>query len=83
MKELEHSDKNKTCRDCPAVIIKGNLDLGGCGQSKKKISKESNKHTLAECKRRPQLGHFEPSLTFEQCPKWKKTKDGYELKCKD
>ncbi len=35
---------------------------------------------MIECRRRPELGHFEPSITFEQCPEWQKTEYGYFLK---
>lgn len=35
---------------------------------------------VIECARRPELGHFEPSLTFEQCPEWVPFEYGYMLK---
>ncbi len=35
---------------------------------------------MIECKRRPELGRFEPNITFEQCPQWEKTDYGRLLK---
>jgi len=69
----------KTCWNCPAAKLKGNIDFRACGQSMKKTLDE-DKEIVIECKRRPDLGHFEPSITFEQCPEWRKTKYGYLLR---
>jgi len=36
---------------------------------------------IAECGRRPELGLFDPtSITFEECPEWATTSQGYVLK---
>jgi UDP-sulfoquinovose synthase len=36
---------------------------------------------MAECKRRPELGLFDPTeITFEECPEWEETPTGYRLK---
>jgi UDP-sulfoquinovose synthase len=36
---------------------------------------------VAECKRRPELGLYDPmSITFEECPEWRETPYGYLLR---
>ncbi|MFP4046064.1 MAG: NAD-dependent epimerase/dehydratase family protein [Candidatus Aenigmatarchaeota archaeon] len=69
----------KTCWNCPAAKLEGNVDFRGCGQSKEKLNDE-DKQTLIECKRRKELGHFEPTIKFEQCPEWEEGDYGYQLK---
>lgn len=63
---------DKTCWNCPAAIFKGNVDFRACGQSREEIKKKLGPEgqIMIECKRRPELGHFEPSITFEECPEW-------------
>ncbi|MCK4583708.1 hypothetical protein KAU18_10435, partial [Candidatus Bathyarchaeota archaeon] len=77
---MQHNEE-KTCWNCPAALLKGNVDFRACGQSiaviQNKISEEG---LLIECTRRPELGMFEPSITFEQCPEWRETQYGYLLK---
>src|SRR4030043_800249 len=73
-------NKKKTCWNCPAAIFKGNVDFRACGQEKKVESLREDGQIVIECARRPELGHFEPNITFEQCPEWQKTKYGYLLK---
>ncbi|HUV42534.1 MAG TPA: NAD-dependent epimerase/dehydratase family protein [Patescibacteria group bacterium] len=73
-------NKNKTCWNCPAAIFKGNVDFRACGQEKKVESLREDGQIVIECSRRPKLGHYEPNITFEQCPEWEKTKYGYLLK---
>lgn len=76
-------NENCTCWSCPAVNLKGMVDFRACGQS---VSDFRSKHGLddghivAECKRRPQDGLFEPTVTYERCPEWKLTPYGYMLK---
>ncbi len=71
----------KTCWNCPAAKLEGNVDFRACGQSKEEARIDSDdKETLIECKRRPELGHFQPTITFEQCPEWEQSKYGYRLK---
>ena len=61
----------RTCWNCPAAVLKGNVDFRACGQSKEKKRKiQESSQTVIECSRRPELGYFEPSITFEQCPQW-------------
>lgn len=71
---------NHTCWNCPAAKLKGNVDFRACGQSKKIVSARDDEQIMIECKRRPQLGRFEPNITFKQCPQWEKTNYGYLLK---
>jgi UDP-sulfoquinovose synthase len=35
---------------------------------------------VIECKRQPELGHFEPSITFEECPEWLESDNGLLLR---
>ncbi|MGV2339144.1 MAG UNVERIFIED_CONTAM: hypothetical protein LVR18_35730 [Planctomycetaceae bacterium] len=36
---------------------------------------------VVECRRRPEIGYFDPlSITFESCPEWQPTENGYLLK---
>ena len=79
-----HNAKS-TCWNCPAINLAGKVDFRACGQSvkhfDKKIDDNSETYIMAECKRRPQLGLFDPtSITFEECPQWQKTPYGYLLK---
>ena len=77
--KLHNADK--TCWNCPAAKLEGNVDFRACGQSKEEARIDSDdKEVLIECKRRPELGHFQPTITFEQCPQWKECEDGYRLK---
>ncbi len=69
----------KTCWNCPAAKLAGNVDFRACGQSKEKAFDE-DKEIMIECMRRKELGHFEPSITFEECPEWIETPYGYLLK---
>ncbi|MFH1505714.1 MAG: NAD-dependent epimerase/dehydratase family protein [archaeon] len=75
---------DSTCWNCPAANLKGHVDFRACGQSKEKIQKkiEEAGRVLIECQRRPDLGLFEPTIPFEQCPEWEMNKehDLYMLK---
>jgi len=74
-------NKDKTCWNCPAAILKGNVEFRACGQSVSDIrNKISEEGLLIECARRPGLGMFEPSITFQQCPEWIETEYGLMLK---
>lgn len=70
----------KTCWNCPAAKLKGNVDFKACGQTKNLQPKGDRDRIMIECKRRPELGHFEPSITFEQCPEWEESPYGYQLR---
>lgn len=77
---MQHNEE-KTCWNCPAAILKGNVDFRACGQSISAINNKINEDgLLIECNRRPELGMFEPSITFEQCTEWKESTYGYLLK---
>ncbi len=66
-----------TCWNCPAANLKGNVDFRACGQSKQAIWKNIDKAgtVMIECIRRPELGHFEPTIKFEHCPEWELDSD--------
>ncbi|MFC1808239.1 NAD-dependent epimerase/dehydratase family protein [Candidatus Omnitrophota bacterium] len=74
-----------TCWNCPAIDLAGKVDFRACGQSVEKFEKRlddtGETHIMAECKRRPELGLFDPtSVTFQECPQWQPSPYGYLLK---
>jgi UDP-sulfoquinovose synthase len=74
-----------SCWNCPAINLAGKVDFRACGQSVEHFQKEKDSsgetHIMAECKRRPELGLFDPTgITFQECPEWVKTSFGYLLK---
>jgi UDP-sulfoquinovose synthase len=76
---------NKTCWSCPAIDLAGKVDFRACGQSveafRATLPEDSDVFVMAECKRRPELGLFDPmSITFEECPEWVEGPYGYMLK---
>ncbi len=72
---------NKTCWNCPAAKLMGNVDFRACGQARDKgLDLGEEEEIVIECRRRPELGYFEPNITFEQCPEWTPTEYGYILK---
>jgi UDP-sulfoquinovose synthase len=74
-------NSEKTCWNCPCVDFKGSVDFRACGQSMKRLLGLETAQAMAECKRRPEIGAFDPtSVTFEDCPEWKKKEFGYVLK---
>ena len=78
-------NEDLTCWNCPAIDLAGKVDFRACGQAVEKFQKslddDSEAYIMAECKRRPDLGMFDPmSITFEECPEWKQTPYGYMLK---
>ena len=78
-------NKESTCWNCPAIDLAGKVDFRACGQSveefRKKLDLEDSFQIMAECKRRPELGLYDPmSITFEECPEWQKCPYGYLLK---
>jgi len=72
---------NKTCWNCPSANFKGKVDFRACGQTKEQIKAKlgSEGQIMIECNRRPELGHFEPTITYEQCTEWIKGRYGYQL----
>jgi len=73
-----------TCWNCPAIDLTGKVDFRACGQSKEVFAQgqegQGEGYIVAECKRRPELGLYDPmSVTFEECPEWKRTPFGYLL----
>ena len=78
MTESSCHNANQTCWSCPAVEFKGHVDFRACGQAA--FRKAAQGQLVVECKRRPELGYFDPmSITFESCSEWKKTDSGYLL----
>ena len=77
---MKPHNAEKTCWNCPAAILKGNVDFRACGQSVEAIRKRVEREgILIECARQPDLGRFEPTITFEECPQWRLTEYGYML----
>ena len=79
-----HNDKC-TCWNCPAIDLAGKVDFRACGQSVKQFDKTLDStqetHVMAECKRRPELGLYDPTaITFQECPEWQETPYGYILR---
>ena len=73
---MKQCNANKNCWNCPAAVTKGNVDFRACGQSKEKKKQLSeSKQVMIECARRADLGQFEPTITFEQCPEWELNED--------
>jgi UDP-sulfoquinovose synthase len=73
----------RTCWNCPAIDLTGKVDFRACGQSREVFNQGdgSDGQIVAECKRRPELGLYDPmSVTFEECPEWQPTPFGYLLK---
>ena len=71
----------KTCWNCPAAKLMGNIDFRACGQARDKgLELGEEEEIVIECRRRPDLGYFEPNIPFEQCPEWNPTDYGYMLK---
>jgi UDP-sulfoquinovose synthase len=81
---MKMHNSEKTCWNCPAAVLKGNVDFRSCGQSKEEIKKKLEENPdfqlVIECARRPELGHFEPNITFEDCTEWIESEFGYILK---
>jgi len=58
----------------------GNVDFRACGQAKIAGGElGEGEDIVIECRRRPELEHFEPNITFEQCPEWVLGDYGYML----
>jgi len=82
---MDHHNKNCTCWNCPAIDLAGKVDFRACGQSveefRQKLGLEDSTQLVVECKRRPELGLYDPmSITFEECPEWIETPYGYMLR---
>jgi UDP-sulfoquinovose synthase len=62
-------------------MLMGNIDFRACGQARDfKSKQEDQEEIVIECRRRPELGYFEPNITFEQCPEWIPMEYGLMLK---
>ena len=84
MRNNKYHNAEKTCWNCPCIDFKGSVDFRACGQSMKEflsISGEGDMQAMVECKRRPEIGMFDPaSITFKDCPEWEERDFGYALK---
>jgi len=69
---MECPNAKYNCWNCPALNLKGYVDFRACGQTSKLVNEG---YVMAECHRRPDLGVFEPEISFEQCSEWKLNKD--------
>ena len=73
----------KTCWNCPSINLAGKVDFRACGQAAEGFDKDTSAgdQLMAECKRRPGLGLFDPmAITFEECPEWLEGPYGFMLK---
>ena len=82
---MQNHNAKRTCWNCPAIDLAGKVDFRACGQSvedfRKSLPDDADEMVMAECKRRPELGLFDPmGITFEECPEWIASPDGYLLK---
>ncbi len=79
---MRFHNADKTCWNCPAEIFRGNVDFRACGQSQENIKAKlgDEGQIMIECARRPDLGHLEPTITFEQCIEWEQGDYGYQLR---
>ena len=78
MPEQTAHNSNCTCWNCPAVEFKGHVDFRACGQAA--FRKAASGQLVVECKRRPEIGYFDPmSIDFDSCPEWKATQHGLLL----
>ncbi|MBU1863874.1 MAG: NAD-dependent epimerase/dehydratase family protein [Candidatus Omnitrophica bacterium] len=81
MKKSTHNS-HCTCWNCPAINLAGKVDFRACGQTVEKFGIDgTGAQIMAECKRRPELGLFDPTaITFKECAEWQLTPCGYLLK---
>ncbi len=79
---MQCKNAGRTCWNCPSAEFRGNVDFRACGQSQEQIKSKlgDEGQIMIECSRRPDLGYFEPTITFEQCPEWQEGPYGYMLK---
>lgn len=82
---MNHHNKDCTCWNCPAIDLAGKVDFRACGQSveqfRQRLGLEDSAQLVAECKRRPELGLYDPmSITFEECPEWIESPYGFIMK---
>ncbi len=79
VEETPQHNAKKTCWNCPAVKFKGHVDFRACGQEA--FRKAASGQLVVECKRREEIGYFDPmSITYDSCPEFQKTDYGYLLR---
>ncbi|MFH0911626.1 MAG: NAD-dependent epimerase/dehydratase family protein [Planctomycetota bacterium] len=75
---VSHNAK-KTCWNCPAVQFKGHVDFRACGQAA--FRKAARGELVVECKRRPEIGYYDPmSVTYDACPEYRPSDCGHLLR---
>ena len=80
-KENERINEENNCLNCPAAIILGKVNFNSCGQTMDKSrSSDDTMNILIRCVKRPELGIFEPTITFDQCPIWINEKNKFVFK---
>lgn len=62
-------ENDHTCATCPHAIYGGNVLFRSCSLANRNSGEGS---MFIECKLRPELGFFEPSIRTEECPVLKK-----------
>ena len=62
-------ETDQTCIKCPYSVYSGSVLFRSCILSNRNSVEGS---MFIECKRRPELGFFEPSIRATECPVWKK-----------
>lgn len=62
-------ETDQTCIKCPYAVYSGSVLFRSCSLSNRNSVEGS---MFIECKRRPELGFFEPSIRATECPVWKK-----------
>jgi hypothetical protein len=56
----------KTCWNCPAAKLMGNVDFRACGQAREALGETAEgEQILIECRRRPELGYFKDRYLFK------------------
>ena len=78
---MDDSYCSGTCLDCPHVVVNGKLFLRACS-----LSPVNDMNPLdfidgvfVECRLRPELGMFEPTIMIEDCPVFIKNSGGLHL----
>ncbi|MDP6444772.1 MAG: NAD-dependent epimerase/dehydratase family protein [Pirellulaceae bacterium] len=79
MSQHDCPNDKSTCWSCPAVEFKGHVDFRACGQAA--FRKAASGQLVVECKRRPEIGYFDPmSITYDSCTEWRESEYGRLLK---
>lgn len=82
---METHNADCTCWNCPAMALTGRVDFRAGGHSvgmrSQNMGADGDSNSVAKCKRRPELRHYDPmTITYDKCPEWQMTDYGYLLK---